>query len=466
MSAATTDEVRSDTELVAAAREREDGAYGELFRRWYDRCYDVAFHILRDREAAADVAQDAFLVGWERLAELREPGAFGGWILRITRNRSLNRLTRERSRSFEPIDSSLDPTPVDHDPGNDPAVLAERQAQRRLVWTAVAVLGERDSSLLDLHLRHGLEPSEIAEELQITANNASQLLFRMRRKLRDAVGAVLLWRDGRPTCDELAELVEGTGPFDLHVASTIRQHQRTCPTCRQELSRQTDPVRMFASVPLVVAPVLFRDRAVAALTQAGVPVTAPVPVSGAVATGTSGASAKLVTIGAAAIGVGLLVTVGLWPMGPGRGGSAEGAAGAPPSLKSTVADTTPPATPTAAPTPTGSPEDTADEVEKDPGRSSTTTSPDSDRTAPAPPPPSSPPSSPGSPPPPSTPSSPGPTSPSVPSGPCVPAPPHRRHCHWEMHHGVPVWVCHRCPHVHPTCPEDVSALVFGVVWVR
>jgi hypothetical protein len=63
MNPTMTAEPSSDAELVEAARRQEPGAYGELFRRWYDRSYDVALNILRDREAAADVAQDAFLVG-------------------------------------------------------------------------------------------------------------------------------------------------------------------------------------------------------------------------------------------------------------------------------------------------------------------------------------------------------------------------------------------------------------------
>jgi RNA polymerase sigma factor (sigma-70 family) len=317
-----TAEARTDAELVVAARSHEAGAYGELFQRWYDRSFDVALNILRDRESAADVAQDAFLTGWEHLADLRVPAAFGGWILRTTRNRALNRFSRERARSHEPIDEEQGPSSTTPDLGTDPLVAVEREDRRRLVWTAVAVLGERDTSLLDLHLRHGMEPSEIAEELHITANNASQLLFRLRRKLRDAIGAVLLWRDGHPTCDALAELLADSRTFDITVASVIRQHRRGCPVCNRELSRQTDPERLFAAVPFVAAPLALKDHAIAALTQAGAPMVAP---SAAVSTATSasasvaapahGLPVKLLAIGSGVIAFGLLITSALWPSG-------------------------------------------------------------------------------------------------------------------------------------------------------
>ena len=328
MKAAPTAEERTDAELVMAARDQEPGVYGELFRRWYNRCYDVALNILRDREAAADVAQDAFMAGWERLADLREPDAFGGWILRTTRNRALNRLAHDRRRSLEPIDARSEPSAAVPDPDTDPAVVAERHDRRRLVWTAVAVLGERDTSLLDLHLRHGLEPCEIAEELRISTNNASQLLFRLRRKLREAIGAVLLWREGRPRCDDLAALLPSEAPFNLNVATTIRRHQRGCARCRKEVSRQTDPVRMFATVPLAVVPLVLKEKAAIVLAQAGAPMLAPAPAPVAAASSPAIAphwpTIRVAAIGSGMVALGMAVAIGLWPSGPGQGGPGQG----------------------------------------------------------------------------------------------------------------------------------------------
>lgn len=262
---------RSDAELVLAARANDGSAYGELYQRWFDRCFDVAWNIVRDRETAADLAQDAFLVGWQRLEDLREPAAFGGWILRTTRNRALNSLERDRARRLEPIENQPEEVTALPDGDADPALLSERSDSRRLIWTAATALGERDSSLLDLHLRHGLDPSEIAEELRITPNNAHQLMFRLRSKLRDTIGAALLWREGRPTCQQLATLVPRATAFDHRTAVTIRRHQRTCTLCAGEVRRQTHPERLFAAVPIALAPLLLKQKAAAALVQAGIP---------------------------------------------------------------------------------------------------------------------------------------------------------------------------------------------------
>lgn len=285
------DSARTDAELVLAARGAEPGAYGELFQRWYDRCFDLAWNVVRDREAAADVAQDAFLAGWEKLPDLRDPAAFGGWILRIARNRALHRLERDKARPAEPIDAQPEERVAVPDTEADPAVLAGRRDSRHLVWLAAAALGARDTSLLDLHLRHGLEPAEIASELKITPNHAHQLLFRLRGKLRDTIGAALLWREGRPTCQGLAPVASGSGGFDASTAAAIRQHQRLCGTCSGELRQQTNPELLFASVPVAIAPLLLKTSALQGLLDAGVPMLAGGGAVAATASAASGAGA-------------------------------------------------------------------------------------------------------------------------------------------------------------------------------
>ena len=85
----------SDARLVEAARAGEPDAFGRLYDTWFDRVHDLAYRILWDAEAAADVAQDAFLSAWRNLERLEDPQAFGGWLLRIARNGALDRKRKE-----------------------------------------------------------------------------------------------------------------------------------------------------------------------------------------------------------------------------------------------------------------------------------------------------------------------------------------------------------------------------------
>ncbi|HEV7761372.1 MAG TPA: sigma-70 family RNA polymerase sigma factor [Acidimicrobiales bacterium] len=261
-----------DIELVEAARTGDPVAFGRLFDRWFDRTYDVSWHIVRNRDTAAEIAQDSFLAAWEQLPTLRQPESFGGWVLRIARNRSLNRLERERhsAPSDDTVMAVLDGR-AGH--GDIAADVADHERDQ-LVWAAAAALGERDASLLDLHLRHDLGAAAIAEELDTTPNNVHQLLHRLRGRLAGAIRSWVLWRDGRAQCLGLGDAIDAAGltHFGADAVRVISAHAADCEVCREAQRAVLAPEALFAAVPVVAAPVALKAQAAAGLMAAGVPV--------------------------------------------------------------------------------------------------------------------------------------------------------------------------------------------------
>ncbi|MCB1028508.1 MAG: RNA polymerase sigma factor [Microthrixaceae bacterium] len=268
----------SDARRVAGALAGDPNSFGELFNEYFDRTYDVAYRIVRNSDVAAEVAQDTFLAAWTGLASLEDPASFGGWVLRISRNRALNRLSRER-RSVA-LGDEVTAAVVDADaptPDMEAGVAAEES--RDLVWAASAALGERDASVLDLHLRHGLSGAALAEELNVTPNNANQILHAMKGRLEGAVRAFVLWRNGHPDCAELrATLARQSDPgFGVATARLIRRHLKACGLCEAEQQRHLAPAAMFSAVPILVAPMALRTQAAGALMGSGVPMGAAAP---------------------------------------------------------------------------------------------------------------------------------------------------------------------------------------------
>jgi RNA polymerase sigma factor (sigma-70 family) len=309
-----------DAELVLAARGGDRRAFSILFERWFDRSYDVAWRIVRNPDTAAEVAQDTFLVVWEKLDTLRDPEAFGGWVLRTSRNRALNRLEREgRSRAFDTEDTVA---MVDRERSAvDVADEIVRQEQHDLVWAAAAALGERDASILDLHLRHDLDPGQIAEALDITPNAAHQTLFRLRKRLEGAIRSYVLWHQGAPECGELAEVLErgGITSFGPSAVKAISGHVASCDLCDERHAAILAPASMFAAVPMLAVGLDVRKAAAAELAAQGVPIdpdlvsgasggAAPRPVGGAPGQGARRSPAALVGGGIAAV---LLLVVAL-----------------------------------------------------------------------------------------------------------------------------------------------------------
>lgn len=261
-----------DATLVAAAKAGDQQAFTLLFERWFDRSYDVAWRIVRNRDTAAEVAQDTLLASWQGLSTLRDEGAFGGWVLRTARNKALNRLQKDGRSGLIDAEDAIDVRGAEA-PTPDVALDVTAAERDDLVWAAAATLGERDASLLDLHLRHGLDAAELGEALGVTTNNAHQLLFRLKKKLGAGIRAWVLWHGGRPRCDELAGVLATAGAttFDAATAKVIERHAEGCLTCEERKAAVLAPEAMFAAVPLLPAPLLVRQQVAAALAGQGVP---------------------------------------------------------------------------------------------------------------------------------------------------------------------------------------------------
>ena len=88
-----------------------------------DRSYRLAGLLLGNAHEAEDAVQDALVVAWQRLDDLRDKDRFGAWFDRILVNGCRDRLRRRGTVRFIPMDPSIDP--VGADPFRD---LIERDA--------------------------------------------------------------------------------------------------------------------------------------------------------------------------------------------------------------------------------------------------------------------------------------------------------------------------------------------------
>jgi RNA polymerase sigma-70 factor (ECF subfamily) len=94
-------------QLVADVLRGNHAAFAELIRRYERSVVGVCASILGEYDAARDACQESFVVAYERLGQLRDPAAFGGWILQIARRTAIGyarRRRRERATDQEHLE--------------------------------------------------------------------------------------------------------------------------------------------------------------------------------------------------------------------------------------------------------------------------------------------------------------------------------------------------------------------------
>ena len=144
---------------------------------YQDRAFAYAYAVLRDRAAAEDAIQAAFLTAWLRFGDLREPKAFGVWLRRIVRTECVRLLRRTRPATL-PLDEA-----VGLASGDSPLERLRARELSRDVAEAVAGLPEHERIVLSLHYGSGLSYKELASFLELPLSTIKKRLFSARRRL-------------------------------------------------------------------------------------------------------------------------------------------------------------------------------------------------------------------------------------------------------------------------------------------
>ena len=97
----------SDAELVVRVADGDSPALEELYNRYSQPVFSMAYSILRDHATAEDVTQEVFVSLWTR-AEKFDPerGVFRHWFLHLAHNRVIDELRRRRRNAQRSADKT------------------------------------------------------------------------------------------------------------------------------------------------------------------------------------------------------------------------------------------------------------------------------------------------------------------------------------------------------------------------
>jgi RNA polymerase sigma-70 factor (ECF subfamily) len=179
----------SDETLVARFRAGDQAAFEALVRRYEAPLRKLAFGYLRDRMLAEDVAQESFLLAYQRIGSLGRAEAFRSWLYRIAINRAhdyLRRTTRKGEIGGEEGEQRIAQVEA---PGDLAGQLASRDLSRRLAG-AVAELPEKYRRPLLLKEIEGMTYAEIAALLGWPMGTVQIRIHRARLRLRERARAL------------------------------------------------------------------------------------------------------------------------------------------------------------------------------------------------------------------------------------------------------------------------------------
>jgi RNA polymerase sigma-70 factor (ECF subfamily) len=149
--------------------------FDELMRAHQSMVFSLAYHFLRDRESAEEVAQEVFLSLHRNLQGIQSPAHAGFWLRKVTVQRAFDEGRRRQRRPQVALDDIAEPAAAMR-PG-DPLL---GETLRRLI----ATLADAPRMVMILRYQEDLDPSEIAKLLEMPVATVKSHLQRSLALLR------------------------------------------------------------------------------------------------------------------------------------------------------------------------------------------------------------------------------------------------------------------------------------------
>ena len=171
-------EVHKD--VIEKCRKGSARAQYELYNLYARAMYNICLRMMRSREAAEDMLQEAFTDAFGKLGSFRFDSGFGSWLKRIVINNCINEINRRKTdleffddmHLFEQEDETYDRE-------------YENQMTVQNIKKAMEFLPEGSRIIFSLYLLEGYDHVEISQILNISESNSKSQYMRAKNRVKE-----------------------------------------------------------------------------------------------------------------------------------------------------------------------------------------------------------------------------------------------------------------------------------------
>jgi RNA polymerase sigma-70 factor, ECF subfamily len=179
----------SDQELIEGIIRRDRAALQFLVDTYQRQVIKTAYYLVGDMAEAEDISQDTMMEVVRSISKFKGRSALSTWIYRITVNRSLNAVKRNKRRDLftrietffsgsGTVDRNVEDAFIQHD---NPV---EKNENSAILYHAISMLTENQRIAFTLHKFEDLPYQEIASVMQVSLSSVESLIHRAKMNLQ------------------------------------------------------------------------------------------------------------------------------------------------------------------------------------------------------------------------------------------------------------------------------------------
>ena len=177
-----------DVELIQRSLAGDENAFAKLVKKYQKQVHALAWRKVGDFHIAEEITQDTFLQVYKKLATLKDPNRFAGWLYRIAARQCHAWLRKKRmqTQSLEDTDTDLIEKMTYSQYIAEEQERAATEVQRGIVQRLLARLQESERTVVTLHYFGEMTCEEISKFLGVSASTVKSRLRRARLRLKKA----------------------------------------------------------------------------------------------------------------------------------------------------------------------------------------------------------------------------------------------------------------------------------------
>lgn len=172
-------------DLLASAAEGDRAAFTRLYDLTSSRIYGLAFRVIRDRQYAEEIVQEAYLQYWQKAGDYHPArGSVMTWMMTIAHRRAVDRVRSEEMQRQRMSDYGA--VSVDT-PGNIPLEVIVDVDEARTLRTCLGTLTELQRSCIEMSYFGGLTYPEVALQMDTPLPTIKSRIRDGLRRLRSCL---------------------------------------------------------------------------------------------------------------------------------------------------------------------------------------------------------------------------------------------------------------------------------------
>lgn len=175
--------------LIKRSQKGDINSFEELIKEYKKIAYNIALKMLKNKEDAEDVSQEALIKVYKSINRFNMDSSFKTWMYRIVVNTCLDHVRKSKENPIsidQPIRSGHDEFYMDvEDNSPTPQEILETKLTQKMVMDAVNELEEDFKSIIILRDINDLSYEEISEILECNIGTVKSRISRGRQKLKE-----------------------------------------------------------------------------------------------------------------------------------------------------------------------------------------------------------------------------------------------------------------------------------------